>query len=95
MSIPLIVLLLIGILLILLYPSKHSQQTCAKSVEQRSKKKKKRVTFNSQVKVLNAGGTKTDRYNPDLRPCVARNSALAMQAGGAKYLAQISLSAAS
>lgn len=80
---------LVGYRLFFLKPLfKHSEK-------RKRKRKKKRVTFNPHVEVANAGGTKFDRHNPDLKFCVARNSALAMQAGGSKHLAEISLSAAS
>jgi hypothetical protein len=55
----------------------------------------RRVRFNPKVTIGNAGGRKEDRYNPDLKSCVSRNSSLAIQVGGAKQLAKISLVTAS
>jgi len=57
----------------------------------KSATKKKRVKFGSNVKIVNAGGNKQDRYNPDLRSCVQRNAELALRVGGAKKLAEITL----
>lgn len=54
---------------------------------------KKKVTFNPIVQVASAGGTKSDRHNPDLRDCVSRNSSLARSVGGAKRLVEIDLQA--
>lgn len=55
-------------------------------------KQKKQVRFSPDVKIAHAGGKKKDRFNPDLKDCVMRNSSMALQAGGAKHLAQLSLS---
>jgi hypothetical protein len=54
-------------------------------------KQPKKVYFQSFVQVANAGGSKSDRFNPDLRECVQRNARLAAAVGGAKKLAEISL----
>jgi hypothetical protein len=51
----------------------------------------KRVTFNQTVTYHDAGGTKQDRFNPELHETVLRNSMLAKQVGGAKKLAAKSL----
>ena len=53
----------------------------------------KKVRFFPTVNVSDAGGCKADRFNPDLRQCVARNSRLASQVGGARKLAYLSLNA--
>lgn len=51
----------------------------------------KRVRFRPTVKVAAAGGTRQDRFNPDLRSGVARNAELAARVGGARRLAYLSL----
>lgn len=51
----------------------------------------KRVRFRPTVQVASAGGTRQDRFNPELRPGLARNSELAAQVGGARRLAYLSL----
>jgi hypothetical protein len=56
------------------------------------KKAKKKVTFNSLVSVKHINGDKSERYNPDLKDCVKRNTMQAMSAGGMKALAQLDLS---
>lgn len=52
---------------------------------------KKQVRFRPTVRVTSAGGRKTDRFNPEFRPTVARNTNLAARVGGARKLAHLSL----
>jgi len=59
------------------------------SITQRSRVK--RVRFRPTVTVGSAGGSKVDRYNPELKPGVARNASLAARVGGARRLAHLSL----
>ena len=59
--------------------------------QQRLRVHSKHVRFRPTVNVVPAGGSKSDRYNPALRPGVARNSSLAARVGGGRRLAQLSL----
>ncbi len=54
-------------------------------------KKHKRVNFNSHVRIIDAGGKKKDRFNPDLKHCIQTNVKLAATVGGSKNLAALSL----
>lgn len=52
---------------------------------------RKQVRFRPTVKIAAAGGAKKDRFNPEFRPGVARNTGLAARVGGARRLAYLSL----
>lgn len=84
LSLVLVVITLIALLLI--YTVNGTSGKCEK------KKAKKKVTFNSLVSVKRINGDKSERYNPDLKDCVKRNTMQAMSAGGMKALAQLDLS---
>lgn len=53
---------------------------------------KKKVRFDTNVRINRINGDKTERYNPDLRDCVKRNTMQAMSVGGMKALAEKELS---
>lgn len=54
----------------------------------RHRRPRKKVSFSDVVQVEIAGGTKRDRFNPELRETVMRNSQMARVVGGGKRLAQ-------
>lgn len=80
-------ILAIAVVAVLLLVSSHWS---TKSV--RSKRGKKSVRFNTHVSIKRITGDKSERYNPDLKDCVKRNTLQAMSVGGMKALAQRDLS---
>ena len=86
-----VLLVLIALIVVLIWISPAT--TSAAKVEKFVPKRKKSVRFNSTVEVKKIKNDKAERFNPDLRDCVKRNTMKAMSVGGMKALAEIELSA--
>jgi|JI10StandDraft_1071094.scaffolds.fasta_scaffold18702_5 hypothetical protein len=74
------------------HQSAQSAQSTRSAQSAQSKRGKKSVRFNTHVSIKRITGDKSERYNPDLKDCVKRNTLQAMSVGGMKALAQRDLS---